>query len=71
LKNVAEEDDAERKNGTKVWSMDAFAEDWGESQFWVRFSFPLLNFFSFGLGLVILGAVLRRNDSIQMKRLPF
>jgi hypothetical protein len=36
--------------------MDAFAEDWGESQFWVCFAFPPL---VMGLGHVVWGAVLR------------
>ena len=55
LKNVAEEDDAERR--TKVWSMDAFAEDWGESQFWVAFSLFWL------LGVVLrMGIVFRWNS---------
>jgi hypothetical protein len=60
LKNVAEEDAAERK----VWGMDAFTEDWNESQFWVLFSFSL---FSLNLNLGFERHVIERVETRMRK----
>lgn len=43
LKTVAEAD-ADASAAPKVLSMDAFAEDWNESQFWVRVTGSLIPF---------------------------